>query len=252
MADDKKGLSRRDFLKTTGIATGALVGGGLIGGLVGYNTKKEGPVGGTKGNGGGGAEHEVVRNRGLMFFQNMGEFNILSQAVERIFPEDDLGPGAIGLGVPYFIDNQLAGNYGSNVKEYMQGPFFAGESTQGYQSKLTRAEMFRQGVLKMDEEAKSRFDKRFIELEKNQMDEIITAFQKNEVDMKGVSSEYFFKLLRQATLEGAYADPIYNGNVNMDAWRMKEFPGNQMSYIADIESEKFMKYEPKSLSNMEH
>ena len=24
---------------------------------------------------------------------------MLSQAVERIFPEDDLGPGAIGLGV---------------------------------------------------------------------------------------------------------------------------------------------------------
>ena len=33
MADDTEGLSSRDFLKTTGIATGALVGGGLIGGL---------------------------------------------------------------------------------------------------------------------------------------------------------------------------------------------------------------------------
>ena len=249
MADDKKGLSRRDFLKTTGVATGALVGGGLIGGLVGYNVKKEGRVAGTKG---GGETHEAADNRGLMFFQTMAEFNVLSQAVERIFPEDDLGPGAIGLGVPYFIDNQLAGNYGSNVKEYMQGPFFAGESTQGYQSSLTRAEMFRQGVLKMEEEAKKRFDKKFVQLEGGQMDEIITAFQKNEVEMRGVSSEYFFKLLRQATLEGAYADPIYNGNKNMDAWRMKDFPGNQMTYLADIESEKFMKYEPKSLSNMEH
>ena len=27
---DQKGLSRRDFLKTTGIATGALVGGGVL------------------------------------------------------------------------------------------------------------------------------------------------------------------------------------------------------------------------------
>ncbi|WP_342513500.1 gluconate 2-dehydrogenase subunit 3 family protein [Sporosarcina sp. FSL K6-1522] len=249
MADDKKGLSRRDFLKTTGVATGALVGGGLIGGLVGYNVKKEGKVAGTKG---GGETHEVANNRGLMFFQTMAEFNVLSQAVERIFPEDDLGPGAIGLGVPYFIDNQLAGNYGSNVKEYMQGPFFAGESTQGYQSSLTRAEMFRQGILKMEEEAKKRFDKKFVQLEGSQMDEIITAFQKNEVEMRGVSSEYFFKVLRQATLEGAYADPIYNGNINMEAWRMKDFPGNQMTYLADIESEKFMKYDLKSLSNMEH
>lgn len=104
----------------------------------------------------------------------------------------------------------------------------------------------------MDEEAKGRFEKNFVDLEGQQMDEIITAFQKNEVDMKGVSSEFFFKLLRQATLEGAYADPIYNGNVNMDAWRMKEFPGNQMTYIAEIENDQFVKYEPKSLSSMEH
>ncbi|HJF34378.1 MAG TPA: gluconate 2-dehydrogenase subunit 3 family protein [Sporosarcina psychrophila] len=252
MAEDKKGLSRRDFLKTTGIATGALVGGGLIGGLVGYNVNKEDKVAGTGGHKGGGGEQAAVSNRGLMFFTNMAEFSVLSQAVERIFPEDDLGPGAIGLGVPYFIDNQLAGNYGSNAKEYMQGPFPAGEATQGYQSRLTRAEIFKQGVVRMEEEAKTRFDKGFVDLEGGQMDEIITAFQKNEVDMKGVSSEFFFKLLRQATLEGAYADPIYNGNVNMDAWRMKEFPGNQMTYIAEIENEKFVKYEPLSLSSMEH
>lgn len=252
MAEDKKGLSRRDFLKTTGIATGALVGGGLIGGLVGYNVNKEGQVAGTGTHKGAGGEPAAVSNRGLMYFTNMAEFNVLSQAVERIFPEDDLGPGAIALGAPYFIDNQLAGNYGSNVKEYMQGPFFAGEATQGYQSKLTRAEIFRQGIAKMDEQANKRFKKGFVDLEGAQMDEIITAFQKNEIDMKGVSSEFFFKLLRQATLEGVYADPIYNGNVNMDAWRMKEFPGNQMSYIAEIENEKFVKYEPVSLTSMEH
>lgn len=252
MADDKKGISRRDFLKTTGIATGALVGGGIIGGLVGYNVNKEGQVAGTGGHKGADGEPAAVSNRGLMYFTNMAEFNVLSQAVERIFPEDDLGPGAIGLGVPYFIDNQLAGNYGSNAKEYMQGPFFAGESTQGYQSRLTRAEIFRQGIATMEAEAIGRFDKKFVELEGEQMDEIITAFQKNEIDMKGVSSEFFFKLFRQATLEGAYADPIYNGNTNMDAWRMKEFPGNQMTYIAEIENEKFVKYEPQSLSSMEH
>lgn len=252
MAEDKKGLSRRDFLKTTGIATGALVGGGLIGGLVGYNVNKDAKVAGTGGNKGTGGEEAAVSNRGLMYFTNMAEFNVLSQAVERIFPEDDLGPGAIGLGVPYFIDNQLAGNYGSNAKEYMQGPFFPGETTQGYQSRLTRAEIFRQAIAKMDEEAQKRYKTGFVELDGGQMDEIITAFQKNEVAMKGVESGFFFRLLRQATLEGAYADPIYNGNINMDAWRMKEFPGNQMTYIAEIENEKFVKYEPKSLTSMEH
>lgn len=250
MADENKGISRRDFLKSTGIATGTLIGGGVIGGLIGYNVNKNGNVAGTR----SGQNEEGAHgqnNRGLMFFRNPTEFNILSQAVERIFPEDDLGPGAIGLGVPYFIDNQLAGNYGSNAKEYMQGPYYQGEPTQGYQSSLTRAEIFRQGIAKLDEEANRRFNKHFVDLEGGQMDEIITAFQKNEVDMKGVTSEFFFKLLRMATLEGAYADPIYNGNVNMDGWRMKGFPGHQMAYINEIENEKFTVIEPKSISSMQ-
>jgi gluconate 2-dehydrogenase gamma chain len=250
MAKDNNGLSRREFLKTTGIATGALVGGGVLGSLITHNVTKSNVAGTGKNEAGG--EHVGDVFRGRMFFTNVNEFNVLSEAVERIFPEDDLGPGAIGLGVPYFIDNQLAGNYGSNAKEYMKGPFFAGESTQGYQSRLTRAEIFRQGLAKMDEEAKKRFDTGFAALEGNQMDEILTAFQKNEVEMKGVASEFYFKLLRQATLEGAYADPIYNGNINMAGWRMKGFPGHQMAYINEIENEKYMKIEPKSISSMEH
>ncbi|MDW0111472.1 gluconate 2-dehydrogenase subunit 3 family protein [Sporosarcina aquimarina] len=251
MDNPKKGTSRRDFLKTSGIAAGALVGGGVIGGLVGYNTK--GGNGKLKGGQSGdpASKHEM-QTRGLMFFQNPEEFNVLSQATERLFPEDELGPGAIGLGVPYFIDNQLAGNYGSNAKEYMQGPFFAGEATQGYQSRLTRAEIFRQGIALMDQEANKRFDKNFTDIEGGQMDEILTDFQKNKIDMKGVSSEFFFKLLRQATLEGAYADPIYNGNANMEGWKMKGFPGHQMAYINVIEDEKFQVIEPKSISSMQH
>ncbi|WP_252501657.1 gluconate 2-dehydrogenase subunit 3 family protein [Sporosarcina sp. Marseille-Q4943] len=249
MTNEQKGLSRRDFLKTTGIATGALVGGGVIGGLIGYNAKKDGKTTNDANAIGG---HEASSVKGLMFFTNQQDFHVLSQAVERIFPEDDLGPGAIGLGVPYFIDNQLAGNYGSNAREYMQGPFFAGEATQGYQSRLTRAEIFRQGIARMEEEAQKRYQKGFAELDGGQMDEILTSFQKNEVEMKGVTSEFFFRLLRQATLDGAYADPIYNGNANMDGWRMKGFPGHQMAYINVIEEEKFQKIEPKSISSMQH
>lgn len=255
MVKEKQGVSRRDFMKTTGIATGTLIGGGIIGGLVGYNVNKDSgtnqTTGEQQGHGNGqGQDHPV--NVGLKFFSTMTAFNVLSQATERIFPEDDLGPGAIGLGVPYFIDNQLAGAYGMNAKEYMQGPFADGASTQGYQSRLTRAEIFAQGVAKLDEEARTRFQKGFAELEPEQMDEILTAFQKGEVEMMAVTSDFFFKLLRQATLEGAYADPIYNGNQNMDGWRMKGFPGHQYSYIGQIENEEFQKIDPQSISSMTH
>jgi len=248
MAKKTKNFSRRDFLKTSGVATGALIGGSLLGGLIGYNANnsKTSPTE-TKS---GEHKQEAALNKGRMFFTNDREFQILANATERIFPKDDLGPGAIDLGVPYFIDNQLAGQYGSNSKEYMQGPFASGAPTQGYQSNLTRAEIFKQGVAILESEAQTRFKNGFSKIEAEQMDEILTAFQKDEVPMKGVSSAFFFRLLRAATLEGAYADPIYNGNNNMDGWRMKGFPGHQAAYINVIESDEFQKIEPKSIGSM--
>ncbi|AQU78153.1 MULTISPECIES: gluconate 2-dehydrogenase subunit 3 family protein [Planococcus] len=246
MAEKDKNFSRRDFLKTSGIATGALIGGGIIGGLIGANTNKQDNATDSSSSS-GGTKEASSSIRGLTFFKSMADFEVLSQATERIFPEDDLGPGAIGLAVPYFIDNQLAGSYGENSKEYMQAPFAQGEPTQGYQSRLKRNEMFIQGIQLMQEEADSRFKTKFVDLEGEQMDEILTAFQENEIKMRGVESQFFFRLLRQATLEGAYADPIYGGNANMDGWQMKGFPGHQLAYIKDIESEDFVEIKPKSL-----
>lgn len=246
MAKKVKNFSRRDFLKTSGVATGALIGGGILGGLIGYNSKNATTTP-TETKHGGHTETGTP-NKGLMFFTSEREFQVLANATERIFPKDDLGPGAIELGVPYFIDSQLAGQYGSNSKEYMQGPFAIGAPTQGYQSRLTRAEIFRQGIAKMEAESSSRFNKGFSDLEGAQMDEILTAIQKDEIKMEGTTSAFFFRLLRTATLEGAYSDPMYRGNNNMDGWRMKEFPGHQMAYINVIDKAEFQKIEPQSLS----
>jgi len=248
MVKEKKNYSRRDFLKTSGIAAGALIGGGVIGGIIGANVNDNASPTDVPANGEKGAAGGV---RGLMFFKNDAEFQILAHATERIFPEDDLGPGAIGLGVAYFIDQQLAGSYGENSKEYMQGPFFEGELTQGYQSRLKRNEIFRQGIKLMQQVAQRWINANVEELEGGQMDEILTAFQEDEIQMRGTTSLFFFRLLRQATLEGAYADPIYGGNHNMEGWRMKGFPGHQAAYINEIDSEDFVEIEPQSLG-MEH
>lgn len=249
MSEEKKNLStRRDFLKTSGVAAGALIGGGLIGGLVGFNMNDTNTATVPKGT--SPSDHTQHANAGFQFFKNNRDFEVLSNATERIFPKDDLGPGAIELGVPYFIDRQLAGQYGSNSKEYMQAPFAVGAPTQGYQSRLIRADLFMQGITKLEGEAQARFNSGFASIEPQQMDEILSAFEKDEVPMVGTTSAFFFKLLRTATLEGAYSDPMYSGNNNMDGWRMKEFPGHQMAYISVIESEKFQKIEPKSLASM--
>src|SRR5699024_12015874 len=107
--------SRRDFLKTGGIAAGTLVGGGLIGGLVGRNYNKDG----TKQTKSNKETKGKSPSRGWMFFQNSHEFDVLSQAVERLFPEDDLGPGEIGIGVLYLFVILLDGSLGYYYHDFM-------------------------------------------------------------------------------------------------------------------------------------
>lgn len=250
----EKKFSRRDFLKTTGVATGGIIGGSLLGGSVGMNLNsvmpaQEEETSQTEET--GGEETGGNENPGRMFFHNDADFETISQAMERIFPEDDLGPGAIKLGVPYFLDMQLAGAYGNNTKEYMQAPFYEGEATQGYQSRLTRAELFTLGIKALNTESQNDFDNDFSSIEDGQKDEILTKFQDGDADL-GIpraagKPEDFFRLLRSATLQGAYADPLYRGNRGMEGWKMKNFPGHQHAYIQQIDTDSFQEIEPQSL-----
>lgn len=97
---------RRKFIKNTGIALGGIAGGSILGGFLTnqYLTAPDTETGET-----------VGTNRPMearMFFTRFEDFVVLEQATERIYPEDDNGPGAIELGVPYFIDKQLANPWG--------------------------------------------------------------------------------------------------------------------------------------------
>ena len=57
---------------------------------------------------------------------------------------------------------------------------------------------------------------------------ISVALEKDEVKIPGLKSSFFFEILRKSTIEGAYADPLYGGNKDMQGWKMKEYPGVQM------------------------
>src|SRR5690625_3010419 len=134
MADDnekKDTLSRRKFLKNTGMVAGGVVGGSILGGLVTnqFTTNQETQ---TKSN-----QDIATLQNARVFFSRKEDFDILSAATERILPEDEHGPGAIELGVPYFIDKQLAGSWGTNAKEYMKDPFRQNQQTHNYQHKDT-------------------------------------------------------------------------------------------------------------------
>lgn len=246
MADNKdpntaQDPSRRKFLKNTGVATGGVVGGALLGGLIGVNWDDMEQKTQTQ------PDKKKDVKHAKMFFTNEKDFQILSEATERIFPEDDNGPGAIELGVPYFIDRQLAGAYGYNTQEYMQGPFHQGTSFQGYQTRLKRNEIFTQGIKMLDQKSQQDYDSSFTDLEADKKDEILEKFENDKVKMRGVKSLEFFSILRDATLAGAYSDPLYSGNVDMEGWKMKEYPGHVASYKDRMEEDSFIDIDPTPL-----
>lgn len=264
--EDKDTLSRRKFIKNSGLVAGGVVGGSILGGLL-TNQFATGPKTQTK----NVEDHEALQHA-RVFFNRKSDFDTLAAATECILPEDDLGPGAILLGVPYFIDKQLAGSWGTNAKEYMRDPFYQNEQvieyehkdspqdksgpntstkaptpTPRYQTRLNRGEMFLQGVRRINEVSKEKFDDPFTKLAEEDQIEILEAFENGEVPMTGVSSITFFNFLLQMTLEGAYADPVYGGNKDMMGWKMKEYPGPRMAYLDEIDKDEFILKEPKSL-----
>ncbi|GAA4711774.1 gluconate 2-dehydrogenase subunit 3 family protein [Brevibacillus fulvus] len=233
--------SRRNFLKNSGFALGGLIVGGVIGGsLTGQKeatTKEAEKV----------VEKPVDYNKALMFF-NQEQFQTTEAAVECIFPQDEHGPGAKELGVAYYIDHQLASPWGINAKDYMQGPFYKGSATQGMQSPLRRAEIFTIGLQGLNTYSQQKYNKKFAELSEAEHEEVLTVFEEGkEFQLTGTTTKEFFKMLRSLTLEGVYADPMYGGNKDMQGWKMRKYPGNQMGYAKDIEKEEFMTIEPKSL-----
>ncbi|MFC3799419.1 gluconate 2-dehydrogenase subunit 3 family protein [Cohnella sp. GCM10012308] len=241
--DNVEQPSRRKFLVQAGYAVGGVIVGGALGSLIRPSKKTE-----TAPQTGEGTATEVKSyNRAPMFF-TQEQLGIVSAATERIFPADDAGPGALALGVPFFIDHQLAGEWGFNSREYMSPPFYAGEKVQGYQGRLKRREMFEIGLRELENYSQTKFTKGFSELAAEQQDEVLKAFESDEVKLTTISASGFFKMLRSSTIEGAYSDPLYGGNADMNGWKMRSYPGNQMSYT-DVIDKDFAVIAPSSLQD---
>jgi len=240
-------LSRRKFVKGTGLVLGGLAGGSVLGGFL-TNQFQDKPTTAPASD-----NDEKGYTEARMFITRLEDFKALEQATERIYPKDDNGPGAIELGAPYFIDRQLAGEWGVNSKEYMKGPFVQGKKNEnhGYQSRLTRGDIFILGLRKLNEVSQNKVGENFYDAEEEQQIEILTSFENGDVDMVGVKSNTFFNLLRKMTLEGVYSDPLYGGNKDMMGWKMREFPGPRPAYIDVIEEEEFVQMDPISLKDFQ-
>jgi len=172
---------------------------------------------------------------GSFTYFTQSEVVFLDAAVSRLIPADDLGPGAKEAGVAFFIDQQMTGPFGRGETWYMQGPWKEGTEQQGYQLKLTPAQLYRVGIRGTDDYCQRTFKKNFAELDAADQDKVLHALEKGEIELAGAPAKEFFAMLWQNTGEGFFADPIYGGNRDFAGWKLVGFPGPRYNYVNEIE-----------------
>lgn len=173
---------------------------------------------------------EAEPGRKYIFF-TAAEAAFVEAAVARIIPKDELGPGAIEAGVPEFIDRQLAGDFGKATRWYMQGPWPKGEDTQGYQSRLTPAGLYRAAIKAIEDAVGRQFNgKSFARLAAKDQDAILSKLENGKINLGQIDPKTFFDMFLQNVLEGFWSDPIYGGNKNMVGWKLIGFPGARYDY----------------------
>lgn len=165
-------------------------------------------------------------------FLNAGEIAFLTAVVDRLIPADPTGPSGSEAGVVVFLDRQLAGDYGSGARFYLEGPWQKGTETQGYQSRFAPAEFYRRAIAAV-EQAVGRTDngKAFKDVGVERQDALLKQMESGNLKLDGpITSKAFFTMLLQNVLEGYFSDPIYGGNKDGAAWKMIGFPGAHYDY----------------------
>jgi gluconate 2-dehydrogenase gamma chain len=168
---------------------------------------------------------------GYVFFAP-AEAAFIEAAVGRLIPHDEIGPGAVEAGVPFFLDRQLAGKFGRGDHYYLTGPWAKGTPEQGYQSRFSPAQLYRAAIVEIDWYVGAHFDATtFSQLAPTDQDAVLKGLDRGEIQLEGsVDGKTFFGMLLQNTKEGYFSDPIYGGNKNMAAWKMIGFPGAHYDY----------------------
>lgn len=128
------------------------------------------------------------------------QLDTLKAFVDRLIPEDELGPGAVAAGAHNYIDVQLAG-------------YLAGEK-----------DAFVAGLDGMDAYARRTAGSSFAGLPPAKRDEIMLAMDTGKAD-GFANARNFFTRARRLTLEGTFGDPHYGGNNNGIGWDIIRYPG---------------------------
>src|SRR5699024_6364782 len=129
------------------------------------------------------------------------------------------------------------------------GPVKKGSDYQGYQSRVKRHEIFIEGERELEKQSHKQYEKSFKDLNDEDKSELLAKFEIDDVNMKEDKACEDVNQLVSATISGVYSETLYGRNIKMEGWKMKEYPGNQMSYTDEIEKEEFVEMEPKALND---
>jgi len=182
----------------------------------------------------------------VYLYFNSAEARFIEAACERLIPADESGPGALGAGVPNYLDKQLGGAWGAGERLYLSGPWRPGTPSQGYQLPFTPAELFHTGLRAIERDLSKR-GLVFHEATGEEQDRYLKLLEAGTLDLDGVPSAVFFSQLLKMTVEGFFADPVYGGNRDMVAWRMIGFPGAYAEYYEEVDRHG-VKFEREPLS----
>jgi gluconate 2-dehydrogenase gamma chain len=194
----------------------------------------------------------TARTEPPRFFTSI-EAAVVVALVDTMIPKDEVGPGGVEVGVPTFIDRELAGAFGRGARMYLQGPFAEGSPQQGYQLPLTPAELYRVGIADLNAWcAKVHGGKTFDRLSAAERTAALQSVEQGKAEFAQVPPRLFFNMLLQNTMEGYFGDPLYGGNRDKAVWKMIGFPGAIAMYFDDIEAYRNKKYdvEPKSIQDL--
>jgi len=164
------------------------------------------------------------------FFQP-AEWAFLVAACDRLIPSDEVGPGAVELGVPEFIDRHMQTPYASGAIWYMPGPFLDAPAEFGYQGRLALREILRVGIAAIDAACRRRFGKDFASLAAADQVAVLKAAESGKLELPEIPEKTFFSYLLGEVRNGYFADPSYGGNRDMGSWKMIGYPGMRADYI---------------------
>lgn len=205
--------SRRHFLQAASLAVPAAL-------LLGCNSKD--------------ASVESPEAAGPLFL-NENEKLFVDAAISRLIPGDSAHPGAKEAAVTLFIDRQLSGPYGLAETWYMRGPWPTGAEEQGWQSKLTPAQMYRAAIRNIQSDCQQKYGKHYEALSSDQQDAVLHGLETGQIDLPDAPPKLFFQMLWDNTQQGFLADPMYGGNRDFAGWKLIGFPGPRYNYVGEIE-----------------